>query len=315
MKMLLKYGANSNIYNKDGETAVHYACTYGDLVCVVILQSFGADFTARDFVGANALCWAEEPATLAYLLDHRLVNTQVKVTDNSDCVAYGASSFARTMMCLNRHLDMDERAINARDFAFEEIHFFCRALVLQGAVGLTQVKAQTLFKLCIQAGDLKALEYLMTQSRLPLSCRRDKVDLMITACSIGRLGSLRLLAVMQDWAPSIEHSVELYQAAKNYPEVREWLLKGRSTEQLRIEIGDGRETGNTRPWAGVWTVPAPLVGRYAKEAISDCSMKDFCHARQHINKQHLMIYAAHLCVPWANFFSPKEVDGDCGSAP
>lgn len=87
---------------------------------------------------------------------------------------------------------------------------------------------------------------------------------LMTACSRGRLKSVRMLVGYGAWVAYRRGGVvrSAVEAARRFPEIQRWLLVGRYTERKSLEAsGDAREV---RPWSGPWTAAHRLQGSFGE---------------------------------------------------
>jgi hypothetical protein len=93
---------------------------------------------------------------------------------------------------------------------------------------------------------------------------------LICACLVGQLESVKFLvrkgAKTQYWYK--ERHMNVLDAASNHPEIVEWFLVRRYTEQSArlVNSGEMEDTGKSlKNWSGVWVLKVPLEGFYSRK--------------------------------------------------
>jgi ankyrin repeat protein len=303
VKLLLRRGANPNIIRKNCTNAAMTAAEHGQVELLKILVSNGTSLSHCDQWGWSILHYAgrHSPEAFSALLVSGCDPYQ------RDTVGYTPIEVAIRwptvrLLCLNSNLDFNRGIIHIGDLgtSTEKGHMPLSILKLLlkrlpayrisrevNAVPSRQNFKETMLVVAARLDNLRTMDSLIEMgAELELEGGLYGTPLL-TACNQGLLSSVRYLIRRGAKIFSRKNGEEqsAIQAAKLFPEIIQWLLVDRHTEQSKLcwlpAATTEKEISN---WSGPLTVEVPIAGLYSPTggASSFERAKDLAELRRYL---------------------------------
>ncbi|KAL1648706.1 hypothetical protein SLS58_001880 [Diplodia intermedia] len=279
VRLLLEHRADPNCINSNSASPAQDAAVSGHTETLKILVEYGADLSLLSLTNKNMHALSGSPETTAYLL-------QMNV-DTAMCDDYGRPpiyhllrKFAPNMMSLAL-----QSPLIMADTEDQGLFDFVHVMIDQQVPLLKKIlkrlpKDSTILKtldvwphntrasgLCIAAlkGDDRKLEILLEAGASIEAEGCIEGTPLMAACATGNLSAVICLVrrgarVFYNKGASFKSGIL---EAKNQPEVRQWLLVGRYTQQRKIGDSD-INTPPIRAWSGPGELSVRLAGRYKR---------------------------------------------------
>ncbi|CAN9446938.1 unnamed protein product [Alternaria alternata] len=277
VEKLLEAGAKPDAVDCLQKTPLMIAARAGAKQAASMLVEHGASLTAVNYVGRTALHYAargQSTETFIFLLDSGCDPYQLD--DEKHSPVYYSLSQNRLATYIYAHcldlthlVDSDEIPIIGPGIHALRSFFFyssklagSRFLTMRNKRGDTVLIENTIW------GDPDRIR-VCTKAGMQLETTRINGDTaLLAACRAARLSSVAYL-VRQGAKLEYEHggrTFNAYVVACEHPEIIEWLLVKRWTEQGRLgsEPANSGEQAQSHLWTGVRTVKIPLRGDYER---------------------------------------------------
>lgn len=263
--ILIKAGSRVNHRDFENYTPLMHAATYGFLRVVELLHQNGADLSATEDVGQNALHLAAgdkgNAQVFAYLAFHGVpVKRDVfgYTPVQTALRTYRLRSFVFSSGMV--HADLESLghilsfAAEKDDSAF--VRRFCRALPASDLERFTN-RATTCWQtpLCQAAGTnsvASAKVLIEYGAKIDLEGCVEGTPLML-ACAYGRLDMVKLLVrsgARLEYTNDKGEYKNAFVFSRAHPQVTKWLLLGRFQEQRRLQSEVGPNLADVKPWSG-----------------------------------------------------------------
>jgi ankyrin repeat protein len=282
VKLLLRHGANTNIIRKSCTNVAMIAAEHGEVELLKTLVSNGTSLSHCDQWGRSVLHYAgrSSPKAFSTLLASGCDPYQ------QDTVGYTPIETAIQWptvrpLCLNSNLDFNRWIIHIGDLGTSTDRGYMPLSILKlllkrlpasrisrevDAVPSRENFKETMLVTAARWGDQRTMDLLIkTGAELELEGGPYGSPLL-TACNQGVLSSVRYLTRRGANIFSRKNGEEqsAVQAAKLFPEIIQWLLVDRHTEQPKLcwlpAATTEQEISN---WSGPLTVEVPIAGLYS----------------------------------------------------
>ncbi|KAB2104390.1 hypothetical protein AG0111_0g7901 [Alternaria gaisen] len=242
--VLVKHGANLAAVNYAGGTAMHYSAQGGSVEMFLFLLDSGCDPYQLDHERHSPVYYALSQSLLATSVYVRCLDLEHVVrADEAPLVGPGIHAYRSLLYYLSEDIRRSFLTMRTGD---DDTVFIERAIY----------GGPDYVHLCVKAG-----------ARLETP-RNNGDTALIAACRVGQL-LLVVCLVRQGAKMEYKHRGQMfnaYTAACRHPEVIEWLLVKRWTEQGKLgsEPANSGDQVQCQPWTGVRTVKIPLGGDYER---------------------------------------------------
>ncbi|CAN9416259.1 unnamed protein product [Alternaria alternata] len=277
VEKLLEAGAKPDAVDCLQKTPLMIAARAGAKQAASMLVEHGASLTAVNYVGRTALHYAargQSTETFIFLLDSGCDPYQLD--DEKHSPVYYSLSQNRLATYIYAHyldlthlVDSDEIPIIGPGIhALRSFFFYSSKLAGSQFLTMRNKRGDTVLIENTIWGDPDRIR-VCTKAGMQLETTRINGDTaLLAACRAARLSSVAYL-VRQGAKLEYEHggrTFNAYVVACEHPEIIEWLLVKRWTEQGRLgsEPANSGEQAQSHLWTGVRTVKIPLRGDYER---------------------------------------------------
>lgn len=292
LKSLLAYGAN--VYSRDLRymTPTMRAVLGGHKEALILLENYGDDITQTVRSDCSLLELAlksSSPSMLAYLLEKSCPSTKNTTGDFPIAMLWG-SQIQTISLALNSTMSMVEDADHIDQLGAYQLISSGRASLLKKLLKRLSHKGQRRVRISSQADHSKGTPLYAAVIAGSVDIMALLIDFgadieveswergspLMAACAAGRLCAVEYLVRngARETYTNHERSFSALEEARQFPQIRRWLLVDRYTQQRKIENGSvgGLESDGRGFWAGLKTLEVPLTrqwGRFNAESTLD----------------------------------------------
>ena len=281
-KLLLQRGANPQRRDRANQTAGMLAAYYGNTKFLLELEKYGLDFLVRDIYGRSYLYLAlqsRQPQLLAFCTGKSL---EASPQSTENIMGFDSAWRTDTPTFVLDYLPNIKDATHLEYLGFvallrkKQLPLLRKVLRRLGIEhkAITSINSRgklnprTPLWLASTSGLVESVQILMKAGAVVDVDLPAEDNPLAAACEAGRLEVVEFLlrhASMQAGAHAMGSKLNLIDASKHFPEIRQWLLVHRWTEQLRLaETACSPELDWIRPWAGLDRRAIPLTDQYAR---------------------------------------------------
>jgi ankyrin repeat protein len=283
VKLLLRHGANPNIIRRNGTNLAMTAVENGQVELLKTLVSNGTSFSHCDQSGRSVLHYAgcNCPEAFSTLLASGCDPYQQDTVGYTPIETAIRWSTVRPL-CLNSNLDFNRGIIHVGDLGtsieredmplsvlkllFKRLPASRISREVNDVPPRDNFNKETMLIIAARRGDPRTMDFLIKMgAELELEGGPYGTPLL-TACSQGVLSSVRYL--IRRGADIFSHKngeeQSAIQAAKLFPEIIQWLLADRHTEQPKLcWLPEANTEQEISSWSGLMTVEVPIAGLYS----------------------------------------------------
>ncbi|KAF2143360.1 uncharacterized protein K452DRAFT_357690 [Aplosporella prunicola CBS 121167] len=285
--LLLKNEANANARTDFNQTPSMLAVENGHLEILQELQIYAPQLNCVDQLGRNLVhyaCKAEDAEILAYILTMGIQHTKNVFGVFPLCYVFNDIDVTAKLCLLLNNSETMADANHVDSIGVQLLIKNHRNSVLKKVLKKlpeycgarktinTQIGNAVANPLCQAAsvGDVKVMELLIDAGADIEAEGCDEGTPLMAACNSGRLSVVEFLIRRGAKEAYCKDGVvyDCIGTAKHFPEIRQWILVGRYTQQRKIadDSGGNREQREFKPWSGLEQMEIPLTGNYGRHA-------------------------------------------------
>jgi ankyrin repeat protein len=312
VKLLLQHGANPNMIRRDCRNIAIMAVQVGHVEMLKTLVSHGISLTHCDQWGGSVLHYAGRhcPEAFSLLLASGCDPYQRDI-DGYTPIEVAIRWRTVRPLCLNSNLDFNRGIIHIGDIGTSLERGYTPLSIMKllfkrlpasrisreiNAIPSRGFLKETMLVTAARRGDQQALDFLIKMgAELELEGSSFGTPLL-AACNRGVLSSVRYLIRRGANIFSCKNGEEqsAVQAAKLFPEIIQWLLAERHTEQPKLCWLPAASTEQElSSWSGPMTVEVPIDGLYSPTggASSFERAKDLAELRKYLQGRVVRLHS------------------------